>query len=67
MGIKKGGDLRVAIFIDGAYLEKVNKNEFGLSPIDFGKLSQVMANGKEILRTYYYNHNTRSFFQTRSN
>jgi uncharacterized LabA/DUF88 family protein len=49
------GEMRIAIFIDGAYLEKVLKNEFDLVGIDFVKLSQVMARGKEILRTYYYN------------
>ncbi len=47
--------MRVAILIDGAYLEKVLKNEFNLPKIDFDKLSHGMARGKEILRTYYYN------------
>ena len=47
--------MRVAIFIDGVYLEKVLKNEFNQPKIDFGKLSQAMAGGKEILRTYFYN------------
>ena len=47
--------MRVAIFIDGAYLEKINKQDFSLTPIDFNKLAIVMAEGHEILRTYYYN------------
>ncbi len=38
--------MRVAILIDGAYLEKVLKNEFNLPKIDFGKLSQRMAGGR---------------------
>ena len=50
---------KVAIFIDGGYLEKILKNEFGQPRIDFGKLSQRMAEktsaGSEIIRTYYYN------------
>lgn len=47
--------MKVAIFIDGGYLEKLLKNEFGQVPIDFNKLSTALARGKEILRTYYYN------------
>jgi uncharacterized LabA/DUF88 family protein len=47
--------MRVAIFIDGGYLEKVIKNEFGGLPIDFAKLVEVLAGGRELLRSYYYN------------
>jgi len=47
--------MRCAIFIDGAYLEQIVKQEFSLIQIDFAKLSTVMASGKEIFRTYYYN------------
>lgn len=47
--------MRAAIFIDGAYLEKILKQEFNLLPIDFAKLSSVMAGNRDILRTYYYN------------
>ena len=47
--------MKVSIFIDGGYLEKILKNEFGQIPIDFDKLSSALARGKEILRTYYYN------------
>jgi uncharacterized LabA/DUF88 family protein len=46
--------MRCAIFIDGAYLEHIAKQEFSLVQIDFAKLSIAMAGGKEILRTYYY-------------
>ena len=45
---------RVAIFIDGAYLQFVLKDEFSSPRIDFKLLSQKVACGKEILRTYYY-------------
>lgn len=46
---------RVAIFIDGAYAQRVVADEFGGVGIDFGKLADGMANGANILRTYYYN------------
>ncbi len=46
---------RCAIFIDGAYMEKVLKNEFDEIRIDFEKLSSELAKGVPILRTYYYN------------
>jgi len=46
---------RCAIFIDGAYVEKILKNEFDEIRIDFEKLSQEMAKGVPVLRTYYYN------------
>lgn len=45
---------RVAIFIDGGYLQKTIQNEFGFLRIDFGRLAQRLASGKEILRTYFY-------------
>ena len=45
---------RIGIFIDGAYLQRVLKDEFGSTKIDFNLLAQKMAGGKEILRTYYY-------------
>ncbi len=47
--------MRTAIFIDGGYLEKIIKNEFLEVPIDFVKLVDVLRDGKELLRTYYYN------------
>ena len=46
--------MKIAIFIDGGYLDKVFKNEF-TSYADLSKISQEICQGKEILRTYYYN------------
>ena len=45
---------RVAIFIDGAYLDNVLRNEFPNVQIDHQKLSESMAGESHILRTYYY-------------
>jgi uncharacterized LabA/DUF88 family protein len=45
--------MKIAIFIDGGYLDKISK-KYGPN-VDFNRLSQEMAHGKEILRTYYYN------------
>ncbi len=45
---------RIAIFIDGAYLGYVLKDEFGLVKIDYGVLAEKLADGLDILRTYYY-------------
>jgi uncharacterized LabA/DUF88 family protein len=47
--------MKVAIFIDGGYVEKVMKNEFYPDRIDYSKLPVALSRGKEILRTYYYN------------
>ncbi len=46
---------RVAIFIDGAYLQKVVAEEFQHARLDFDSLSRAIAGEAEILRTYYYN------------
>jgi len=46
---------RIAIFIDGAYLSYTLKDEFNSVRIDFQKLVDQMAGGREILRSYYYN------------
>ena len=46
---------RCAIFIDGAYFEKVLKYKFGEPRIDFEKFSTELAKDIQILRTYYYN------------
>ena len=46
---------RTAIFIDGAYFEYILRDEFGSRRIDFRKLSNTIAGGTDILRTYYYN------------
>jgi uncharacterized LabA/DUF88 family protein len=45
---------RIANFIDGAYLQFVLREEFGSPKIDFGRLAQKVADGREILRTYFY-------------
>ena len=44
---------RPAIFIDGGYLNKVLE-QFGRTRIDYGKFSNLLAAGSELLRTYYY-------------
>jgi uncharacterized LabA/DUF88 family protein len=46
---------RTAIFIDGAYLQRVLRDEFGGVNVNFDALSWKMANETDILRTYYYN------------
>ena len=46
---------RIAIFIDGGYLDKVLQLEFNRARIRYELLSEWMANGIDILRTYYYN------------
>lgn len=48
---------KVAIFVDGGYLNKILGPISGnlVFPIDFGKLSEVLAAGQSRLRTYYYN------------
>lgn len=46
--------MKVAVFIDGGYLDKVLKKEFGAALIDYHKLSVELSGGKEILRSYYY-------------
>ncbi len=45
---------RVAIFVDGAYLDYILKEEFGGVRVDFGALSSRMAGSSEIVRTHYY-------------
>lgn len=49
---------RVAIFIDGGYLDKVLKQEFNEVRIDYQKLSRYIADlihpDTDILRSYYY-------------
>ena len=45
---------RVAIFIDGAYLDHLLRQSFNFARIDYGALSSRMAGDSEILRTYYY-------------
>jgi uncharacterized LabA/DUF88 family protein len=45
---------RVAIFIDGGYLDWVLREEFGGARLDYAKFAEWMAGDGEILRTYYY-------------
>lgn len=45
---------RSAVFIDGAYLEFCLREEFGSPRIDFQALSQKMAQGSDLFRSYYY-------------
>ncbi len=45
---------RVAIFIDGAYLQQTLRSEFNSAKICFQQLVNQMAGGREILRSYYY-------------
>jgi len=45
---------RSAIFIDGGYLEKLMQKRFDSIRIDMGRLSEVLADGSDVLRTYYY-------------
>jgi len=46
---------RMAIFIDGGYLDATLHNEFGGIKLDFAKLAAKLTGNVEILRTYYYN------------
>ena len=45
---------RVAIFIDGAYLDFVLKDEFQDARVNYEALSKHLAGDSDILRTYYY-------------
>ncbi|HXH20535.1 MAG TPA: NYN domain-containing protein [Dehalococcoidia bacterium] len=45
---------RIALFIDGAYLKYVLKDEYSLVRIDYQALALAMAGDIDILRTYYY-------------
>jgi len=45
---------RVAIFIDGGYLDKVLETEFDRARIDYRKLSEKIVGNQDHLRTYYY-------------
>ena len=44
---------RYAVFIDGGYFKKVLK-EFKKPKVSYLKFSNIVANGEERLRTYYY-------------
>ena len=45
---------RTACFIDGGYLDRILRDEFGSAKIDYHRLAQWMAGGVELLRIYYY-------------
>lgn len=45
---------RVALFIDGGYLDKVLESEFSAADLSYQKLSAALAGAGDILRTYYY-------------
>ena len=45
---------RLAIFIDGAYLQRVLADEFGQPRINHHTLAAAIADGADLLRTYYY-------------
>lgn len=45
---------RIAVFIDGAYLEHLLKEEFGAPRIDFALLVKHASRHRELLRAYYY-------------
>lgn len=45
---------RSAIFIDGAYFDKLLEQEFNRTRVDFSLLAASLAHEDNILRTYYY-------------
>lgn len=45
---------RSAIFIDGAYLDKILVNEFSQARVDYGKLAHELTQETQLLRAYYY-------------
>jgi len=45
---------RSAIFIDGAYFDKLLEQEFNRARVDFSALATALAHGDNVLRTYYY-------------
>jgi uncharacterized LabA/DUF88 family protein len=45
---------RTAIFIDGAYFDRLLDSEFNRVRVDFGLLANKLAAGDNVLRTYYY-------------
>lgn len=45
---------RVAIFIDGGYLDKVLATEYGMARLDYAEFARALAGADDILRTYYY-------------
>jgi uncharacterized LabA/DUF88 family protein len=45
---------RVAIFIDGGYVEKILERAFAGTRIDYGRLVAELGGGRDLLRAYYY-------------
>ncbi len=45
---------RTAIFIDGAYMDRVLRDEFENTRINYQAFSERIAGDSDILRTYYY-------------
>ena len=45
---------RVAIFIDGGYLDWTLMNELSQARLDYKKFSEKLSEGRDLLRTYYY-------------
>jgi len=45
---------RIAIFIDGGYLDQILKHTFQRTRIDFKKLVRFLGQGERILRVHYY-------------
>ena len=45
---------RTAVFIDGAYLDYLLKEEFGRTPIDFSALITRIVGNRDLLRSYFY-------------
>lgn len=45
---------RTAIFLDGAYFDKLLELEFNRSRVDFGLLVKELAPNDNVFRTYYY-------------
>lgn len=52
--LERVGVGRVAIFIDGAYLDATLRDDFQSARVNYAQLSEALAGEKEILRTYYY-------------
>jgi len=46
---------RCAIFIDGAYVDKLFQHHLNGIKVSYGKLAQHISAGCDLLRTYYYN------------
>lgn len=45
---------RIAIFIDGAYMDYGLRDQFDMARIDYNLFAQHLGGDQEILRTYYY-------------